>query len=173
MRYIDPDLNYCPECDEEYREDFNICASCNVSLLSGTERLAREEAKKEKLAARSMDISPDDELANIRKGVLGEMKQLQAVLGAAKIPSLLAGDESSCGPGCGAKQLYLQVKVTDGKDALEVLAEEFKRTTALASHDLSNAHAVFDTGVAKSTCPACGCRFSTSLKACPDCGLCF
>ena len=174
MRYIAPDLNYCPQCDEEYREDFKTCATCKVSLLSGTERLAVEEKEKLKIASRSMDISPDDELANIRKGALGEMKQLQAVLGAASIPSLLAGDESSCGTGgCRGKEMYLQIKVSDGNDAVEVLAEEFEKTTALSSHDLSKAHAVFDTGVAKSNCPACGCRFSTSSTACPDCGLCF
>ena len=173
MRYIDPDLNYCPECDEEYREDFDTCAACNISLISGTERLAMEEAAKTKLSLRSMDISPDDELANIRKGSVGEMKQLQALLGSANIPSLVAGDNSSCGKGCCGTEMYLQIKVADGNDAMEILAEEFKRTTALDSHDLSNVHAVFDTGVAKSTCPACGCKFSTSSSTCPDCGLCF
>jgi uncharacterized protein (UPF0212 family) len=173
MRYIDPDLNYCPKCDEEYREDFNTCAACNIALISGAERLAMEEAEKTKLASRSMDISPDDELANIRKGSLGEMKQLQALLGSANIPSLVAGDDSSCGKGCCGTDMYLQIKVADGNEAMEVLAEEFKRTTALDSHDLSNVHAVFDTGVAKSTCPACGCKFSTSSSTCPDCGLCF
>ncbi|MBL4903139.1 hypothetical protein JYT85_00275 [Desulfocapsa sp. AH-315-G09] len=172
MRYIDPDLNYCPQCDEEYREDFNTCASCHISLITGTERLALEEAEKNKLAARSMDISPDDELTNIKKGTLNEMKQLQAVLGAASIPSLLAGEESNCGTSCGGN-MYLQIKNSDGNDAMEVLAEEFEKTTSLSSHDLSNAHAVFDTGVSKSKCPACGCRFSTSSSTCPDCGLCF
>jgi len=173
MRYTDPDLNYCPQCDEEYREDFDTCAACNISLIPGTEKLAMEEAAKNKLAARSMDISPDDELVNIRKGALGEMKQLQAVLGAANIPSLLAGDASSCGKGCCGTDMYLQIKISDGKDATEILAKEFEKTTALSSHDLSNAHAVFDTGVAKSNCPACGCSFSTSSSTCPDCGLCF
>jgi hypothetical protein len=172
MRYIDPDLNYCPQCDEEYREDFKTCATCNISLITGTERDVLEEAAKNKLAARSMDISPDDELTTIKKGTLNEMKQLQAVLGAATIPSLLTGDGSNCGPSCGGN-MYLQIKTSDGDDATEVLAEEFEKTTCLSSHDLSNAHAVIDTGVSKSQCPGCGSRFSTSSSTCPDCGLCF
>jgi len=173
MRNIDPDLNYCPQCDEEYREDFKTCAACNISLISGTERLAVAEAAKSKLASRTMDISPDDELVNIRKGPLGDMKQLQALLGSENIPSLVAGEKSNCGKGCCGGDMYLQIKFSDGEDATEVLAREFKRTTALDCHDLSNAHAVFDTGVAKSTCPACGSKFSTSNSTCPDCGLCF
>ncbi len=172
MRYIDSELNYCPQCDEEYRSDFATCASCNITLISGTDRLALEENQKKKLSERSMDISPDDELANIRKGPLGEMKQLQAVLGAQSIPSLVAGEKSNCGSGCGT-EMFLQIKTADGEAAVEVLAQEFKRTTSLESHDLSKINSVFDTGASKTNCPACGCKFSTNSKTCPDCGLCF
>jgi hypothetical protein len=173
MRYTDLDLKYCPQCDEEYRVEIISCASCDVELISGSERLAMEEAVKTKLASRSMNISADDELANIRKGPLGEMKHLQGLLASENIPSLVAGEKENCGKGCCGGDLYLQIKMADGEDAMEVLAREFKRTTALDSHDLSNVHAVFDTGVAKSTCPACGFTFSTSESTCPDCGLCF
>jgi len=173
MRYTDPDLKYCPQCDEEYREEMVICASCNVELISGSEKLAMEEEEKARKAARSMDISSDDELANIRKGPLADMKHLKNVLAAENIPSVIAGEKSSCGQGCCGGELYLQIRVADGNAAMEVLANEFKRTTALESHDLSNVHAVFDTGAAQSTCPACGCTFSTTSPTCPDCGLCF
>ena len=174
MRQIDQDLNYCPQCDEEYREDIENCAMCNISLISGSERLALEEAAQSKMAARSMDISGEDELANIKKGPRGEMKQLQGVLAAAKIPAILFGEKGSCGKGCcGGGDVYLQIKISDGEEAMMVLANEFKRTTALDCHDLSTAHAVFDTGAENSTCPACGFTFSTSSSTCPDCGLCF
>ncbi len=173
MRYTDPDLKYCPQCDEEYREEIVTCASCNVELITGSEKLAREEDVKAKKAARSMDISSNDELANIRKGPLADMKHLKNVLAAENIPSVIAGEKSSCRQGCCGGELYLQIRVADGNAAMEVLANEFKRTTALESHDLSNVHAVFDTGAAQSTCPACGCTFSTTSPICPDCGLCF
>lgn len=174
MRYTEPDLKYCPQCDEEYREEMTTCVSCNVELITGNEKIAMEREAETKKNARSMDISCDDDLANIRKGPLGDMKQLQAILAAENIPSLIAGEKGSCGTGCcGGGELYLQIKMADGEAALEVLANEFKKTTALDSHDLSNIHAVFDTGAEKSTCPACGCSFSTSSAVCPDCGLCF
>lgn len=174
MRYTDPDLKYCPKCDEEYRAEMESCASCNVELLSGQERLAMEEAAKKKKYSRSMEIASDDEMANIRKGPLHDMKQLQSILAAENIPSILAGDGDSCGKGCcGGGDLYLQIRITDGEDAMRVLADDFKVKTALDSHDLSTAHAVFDTGVESSTCPACGFSFSTSSSTCPDCGLCF
>ena len=173
MRYIDPDLKYCPQCDEEYREEIVSCASCSVELMTGSERLSMEEAVKTKLAGRSMEISTDDEIASIRKGPLAEIKQLKGLLAAENIPSLVIGEDGNCGKGCCGTDFYLQIKITDGEDATEVLAREFKRTTSLESHDLSNAHAVYDTGVAKSNCPACGTSFSTSESTCPDCGLCF
>ena len=173
MRYTDPNLKYCPQCDEEYRAEIELCVSCNVALISGQEKMAQEESVKEKKAARSMTISNDDELANIRKGSLHDMKQLQTILTKENIPSLLAGEKGGCGQGCCGTELYLQIRVADGEDALRVLSEDFKKKTALDSHDLSTAHAVFDTGAENSTCPACGCNFSTSSSTCPDCGLCF
>lgn len=174
MRYTDPDLKYCPQCDEEYRQEIVTCVSCNIELITGNEKLVMEEEAKIKKTSRSMKISSDDELANIRKGPLGDMKRLKALLAAENIPSLIAGEKGSCGKGCcGGGELYLQIKIADGQAAMEVLANEFKRTTALDSHDLSNIHAVFDTGAEKSTCPACGCTFATSSSTCPDCGLCF
>lgn len=173
MRYTDPDLKYCPSCDEEYREDFKICATCDVELISGREKLVAEEAAKAALESRSMEIGPDDELANIRKGPLADMKQLQALLAASTIPSLVAGEKGNCGKGCCGGDFFLQIKVSDGQEASDVLAREFSRTTALDSHDMSHAHAVFDTGAESSTCPACGHSFPTSQSTCPDCGLCF
>lgn len=173
MRYTDPDLQYCPQCNEEYRTDFEICANCNVKLISGREKIVAEEEAKAKLESRSMEIGPDDEIANIKKGPLAEMKQLQALLVANTIPSLVVAENSNCGKGCCGGDFFLQIKVSNGEEATEVLAQEFKRSTALDSHDLSTAHAVFDTGAATSTCPACGFNFSTTELTCPDCGLCF
>lgn len=174
MRYIDPDLKYCPQCDEEYRAEIEKCVSCNISLVGGEERLAQEEAVKQQRESRSMTISSDDELANIRKGSLHDMKQLQSILAKENIPSLLAGEGGgNCGKGCCGTELYLQIRIADGEEAMRVLAHDFKKKTALDSHDLSTAHAVFDTGAESSTCPACGCSFSTRSNTCPDCGLCF
>ncbi len=174
MRYTDPDLKYCPRCDEEYREEMTRCVHCEIALVTGSEKLIQEQNKDRKLASRSMELTSDDELTNIRKGPLGDMKHLQNVLAAEKIPSLLAGEKGNCGKGgCGGGDVYLQIRMEDGEDAMAVLAREFKRTTALDDHDLSHIHAVYDLGTEQTTCPACGFAFATESRACPDCGLCF
>jgi hypothetical protein len=170
---IDGQMNYCPSCGDEYRDDISHCGVCNISLISGKEKLDRLMQKAEALGERSMEISPDDELVNIRKGPLKEMKSLQKLLAVDRIPAILAGDEDGCAKGCCGPELYLQIKKDDIQLATEVLAREFIKSTALDSHDLSNADAVFNHLDAETVCPACGCRFSPTVGACPECGLCF
>jgi hypothetical protein len=69
--------------------------------------------------------------------------------------------------------MFLRIKEKDVDAALAILAKDFIKSTALDSHDLSNAHAVFDQQAAETVCPACGCRFSPTVGACPECGLSF
>jgi hypothetical protein len=170
---VDIEMNYCPCCDDEYRLDISNCVACNVALISGTEKLARVQAMQQAFGERSMDIWPEDELVNIRKGPLKDMKALQKILASERIPALLAGDEGGCAKGCCGPELYLQIKKHDIEMAAEVLTREFIRSTALDTHDLSNAQAVFNPLDAETACPACGCRFSPTVGACPECGLCF
>jgi uncharacterized OB-fold protein len=54
-----------------------------------------------------------------------------------------------------------------------ILADEFRRSTALDHHDISHADNIFDPLAAEAVCPACGHSFSPSVGACPDCGLQF
>ncbi len=169
---IDREMFYCPSCSDEYRPGIAECASCKVPLVSGEEQLARFLSKREGIASRSMDISAEDDLVNIRKGSLHDMKYLRKVLAEERIPSLIAGDET-CGRGCCGPELLLQIKRSDVDEALKILARDFVRSTALDSHDLSTAQAVFDHKATETVCPACGCRFSPTVGACPDCGLSF
>lgn len=174
MRLRDPELKYCPVCDDEYRADIKICAACAVELIPGREKIAGEEAVKQRQAPRSMDLSVDDDLVNIRKGPLLEMKNLQKILAKEQVPSLIAGEKKdNCGKGCCGTEMFLQIKRQDGELAMEALAREFKRTTALDHHDLSHIQSVYDRGARETVCPACGFSFSTSNSTCPDCGLCF
>jgi len=174
MSQRDPELQYCPVCDEEYRADIKMCADCAVELISGREKIAAEVVLKEKKTMRSMALSVDDDLVNIRKGPLLEMKKLQQVLAKEHIPALIASEKTSnCGKGCCGTELFLQIKREDGELAMEALAKEFKRTTALDHHDLSHIQSVYDQGTSQTVCQACGFRFSTNSTTCPDCGLCF
>ncbi len=173
VRGIDPKMNYCPSCGDEYRSDIATCGSCDVALISGEEKMQGEMQKQEAMAGRSMDIQPDDELTDLRKGPVKDIKALQKLLAEQRIPAIIASDEGSCKKNCCGPELYLQVKKQDIPAATEILARDFIRTTALESHDLINSDAVFDHSAVETVCPACGCRFSPTVGACPECGLCF
>jgi hypothetical protein len=143
-------------------------------LVSGRVELERIKAKQAALAGRSMEILLTDELVNIRKGPLKDMKTLQKLLAVERVPSILAGEQGGCcAKGCGGPELILQIKKEDIPIATEVLTRDFIKSTALDSHDLMHATAVFDQQAAETVCPACGCRFSPTVGACPECGLCF
>ena len=170
---IDPEMNYCPDCDIEFRSDIDKCPSCDVSLISGEEKIQLQAAQNESLSTRSMEIIPGDELLSIRKGPLKDIKILQKILASERIPSIIAGDEGSCGKGCCGPEMYLQIRSADSEAAAVVLARDFVKTTAVNIEDLKHAEVVFDERAAETVCPACGCRFSPTVGACPECGLCF
>lgn len=171
---VDREMKYCPSCGGEYRPDVSSCMSCDVELISGEERLTEMFDQERAFENRSMDIGPGDNLVAIRKGPIKEMKALKQVLAKERIASMLGGDEANCGKGCcGSPEMYLQIKETDLEMATVVLAKEFVATTALDLKDLEHAEAVFDHQASETTCPACGCTFSPTVGACPECGLCF
>jgi hypothetical protein len=170
---IDSEMSYCPSCDDEYRPGIVNCAACNVPLISGKEKLELEKANYDAFSEHSMEISPDDTLVNIRKGPLKDIKSQQILLAKGRVPAIIAGDENSCGKGCCGPEMYLQIKEEDTDRAMAILAQDFVKSTSLDSHDLSNAEAVFDQNATETVCPACGCRFSPTVGACPECGLCF
>ncbi len=171
-RIIESDLKYCPKCNDEYRAEIVTCAACDVELLTGTQMLELEEQKQQKKAGRSMTLSPDDEMVNIRKGPVMQMKELQVILERQGIPSLAVKD-SGCGKGCCGTDLILQVRMSDVQEVMAILEKDHVRSTALSDHDTTHAGAVFNTAAENATCPACGCSFSTTQPECPDCGLCF
>lgn len=174
MKYrIDPELQYCPQCQDEYRAGIIACASCEVKLISGSKMLEAQQQKNKRMAERSMEITPDDELIDIIKGAVLNVKQVQIRLKSEGFPSIVAGDSNSCGKGCCGSEVRLQVRRKDIQDVMAFMAREHIQTTGLAEHDTSYADAVFDSSAMNTTCPACGCGFSPLNKICPDCGLCF
>lgn len=116
MRQRDPELQYCPKCDEEYRAEIKVCADCAVELISGRDIIAIESARQRKQVTRSMELSADDDLVNIRKGTLLEMKKLQEVLAKEHIPSLITGEKSSnCGKGCCGTEIFYKSREKTGR----------------------------------------------------------
>lgn len=171
---IDPELKYCLQCNDEYMPQIENCGVCGMKLVSGQEVLAREEARNRKLSSRASRITADDDLVSIRQGPLADMKRMEALLQSERIAALLVGDENSCGKGCScATSFILQVRREDAQDALMVLAEEFRRSTALEYHDITHADSIFNPLAAEVVCPACGHCFPPAAGSCPDCGLQF
>lgn len=170
---IDPDLKYCPQCKDEYRADIIRCAACEVELLTGHQVMEIEERKRARLEGRASEILPEDDIVDMLKGPLIDMKQIQALLKREGFPSLLVGDDKSCGKGCCGTDVLLRVRREDVQDIQLTLSKQYVQATGLVDHDTSHAASVFNTGAEKATCPACGFTFSTSSSTCPDCGLCF
>ena len=170
---IDPEMNYCPDCEVEFRGDIVKCPTCDVVLMTGKEKIQHVSAEKESSNLRTMDISADDELVSIRKGPLKDVKGLKRILAAERIPAILAGDEGGCAKGCCGPEMYLQIRREDMGAAEGVLARDFVKNTALNIDDLKHADVIFDELAAETVCPACGCKFSPTVGACPECGLCF
>jgi hypothetical protein len=169
---IDPEMYYCSSCGAEYRLDLPACVTCLIPLTKGSEKLA-QVVREQELRAGRRELAPDEKLVSLRKGPLPDMKYLQKILAKDAIPALVVGDPGGCARGCKGPELYLQIREEDVEAALAILAKDFVRTTALDSDDLRHAHAVFDPHAAETVCPACGCTFSPSIGACPECGLSF
>ncbi|MCK9296782.1 MAG: hypothetical protein M0P70_17090 [Desulfobulbaceae bacterium] len=170
---IDPELKYCPQCNDEYRAEIEVCAACGVALLSGADMLAavtRADARKN---SRAGEIGPGEDIVAIHKGQLNEIRAMEKELQAENIGYLITGEGSSCKKGCCPTTFYLQVRRQDAPDAFAVVQAHIERTTALNHHDLSTCDAVFNPEARQATCPACGFEFQTNTTVCPDCGLCF
>lgn len=174
MKYdIEPDLQYCPRCGDEYRAEIRMCASCDVELIPGERLIALREEEQSK-GTRSMNIGPDDELVAVRKGAVVQIKQLQAYLEKHGVPSVISAEEgSNCGKGCCGTEVFLEVRETDLRDVMALLQQEYLESTGVMDHDVSTAGSVYDAGAAEVTCPACGHTFAGGAAECPDCGLCF
>ena len=96
---IDPEMHYCPGCGDEYRAGISRCASCDIPLISGTER--REHLRQQDRArnSRSMDITMQDQRVTLRAGKLRDLKPLQILLTKERIPTLLSGNSADSGRG--------------------------------------------------------------------------
>ncbi len=168
---IEPDLQYCPQCHDEYRADILTCAECGIDLVSGA-RLLEIQAGQGRKEIR--EITPDDDLADIMKGQILNIKTVQARLREEGIPTIIAGDAGTCGKGCcGGGEVRLQARTADLAEVSRILAREHARSTSLMEHDTTYLEAAYDADAGRAICPACGCSFTTETTTCPDCGLCF
>ncbi|HCC53822.1 MAG TPA: hypothetical protein DEQ20_02695 [Desulfobulbaceae bacterium] len=171
---IEHDLKYCPKCRDEYRPEIETCATCALPLIQGADLAAMENKQGDSCRVRKGALTQDDQLVVIFQASLPEIKHLKSLLEAEQIGTLICKDSQACGSGGGcAPKFQLQVRQEEEQDALQVLAEEHRRVTVLAEHDVTHAEAVFNPEAEEAVCPACGFAFATTITTCPDCGLCF
>lgn len=170
---IDCELKYCPRCGDEYRPEIERCAACAVELISGGERLAMEQARDPGRSGRSQEIAAGEPLVVLRSGQLKDVKLLRRQLAEQGIPSIIGGEGGACcSSGCrGGPEMQLQVREADAREALAVLADDFRKSTALHDHDLTHLQAAFDPRTAADRCPACGAGLPGESAVCPECGL--
>lgn len=176
---VEPDLKYCPQCDDEYRAEIEKCAACGVVLITGRQKIEIEEARRKKLETRANDLSPDDELVPIKRGNLPYMRHLASLLHIEKIGTMLQGDMSTCGKDRFGNTIPtpttydLLVKMEDAREAWHIIEEDHRKTTGVGQQDSPNADSIYNPEAGEACCPACGHTFPTTETACPDCGLSF
>jgi hypothetical protein len=77
---IEPDLKYCPECNDEYRAEIEKCAACGIDLITGLQKIKMEEERTKILEGRSIELNPEDDLVPIQRGPLADMRHLSDLL---------------------------------------------------------------------------------------------
>ena len=132
---IDPECNYCPTCHDEYRPEITTCAACGVALESGAALRARLDRQR---TGRPKPINPDEPLVLVRRGPLGQIRQLQALLEAHGLAAVACADgPAGCRTTCRGAELLLQVRAADLAEVHALLDEEHRRTTVLTDYDTS------------------------------------
>lgn len=94
---IEPDLQYCLQCGDEYRADIKTCATCNKALVRGREVEAMLAQQRLRSAQLSRPITSDEAVVAIKKGPALLIKQLQAYLLDHGIASLVVSDPAAPG----------------------------------------------------------------------------
>lgn len=170
---IEPDLKYCPTCNDEYRAEIIKCATCGIELLTGTELLENQKKKLSHRNKRLGALTASDEVVSIHQGSSSELKVFEKMLEQENIGAMIVDKSQGCGKGCCGTTLDLMVRKEEAADAYHLIQSALDKTRALDDHDMSGCDGVYDQDAGEATCPACGFQFQTSTTTCPDCGLCF
>ena len=168
----DPELKYCPSCEDEYQAEIEKCAECECLLLSGSEMVSHKNLPQEQRTVLQGELRPDDDLVVVRHGPMAEMKSYKKILAQTGIAAFLVGDENSCGKGCCGGNFDLVARREEAPGAIRIIEDEIRRTSVIdVDHEIPEG-SFFDPLAKDNTCPACGHSFSGGV-VCPDCGLCF
>ncbi len=103
---------------------------------------------------------------------LNEAKRIKEILAERGVAIELGHNKQTCTRGC---RVTVEVwgELEDLPKIQELLREEQAKLLEDLDFDPEQSAEVFDANKETAVCPACGTRFSTDLKECPDCGLVF
>ena len=93
---FDPELKYCPKCNDEYMMVAEKCATCNLVLLTGTEMVDFHNTGR---GARKGALTKDDDVVTIHKGPLDDLKHLQGLFEQDNIGADIVSQSGDCGKG--------------------------------------------------------------------------
>ncbi len=155
-----PPPKTCPSCRVEYLHTAEICADCDVALVSGPLPEPEDDA--------GASLPSTDELALVLRDQPWELERMAQVLASADLRARIDR--------VGERELGLYVLPSDRAAALLVV-HEYRAATL---HD-AEAGAIgealtacptcqTDLHPAATSCPECGLEFPSTLGACPHCG---
>lgn len=164
-------MPFCPECRSEFREGFETCAPCGVSLVI---ELAPEIAVGGTVEEIEAAVEAGTAVV-IAQGNHQAVGQMRILLADRRVPAMVIGDPDSCVDG-GVCTVF-QVVVAPGgvEPARAALAEHYQDMIVAQGLDLAAAGAAVELESGEDIrCPACNEEFRPTSVAdaeCPDCGL--
>jgi hypothetical protein len=151
-------MPFCPECQSEYREGFDRCASCDVALVS---ELPDAFVPSEENIRQALE---GQELVPIVRGDLEVVKEYRDLLSQHRLAGLIVEDEEApAHPGM-PKRVRLVVASSDMEAARQALGENFRGMLDEEGLE-ANQPDRYD------LCPACGHAVAEDQEECPECGL--
>jgi rubrerythrin len=155
-------MPWCPGCRSEYREDVEMCPTCNVALA----RVPPEETDEIDDTAL---LDSDAELAVLGRADFGTCLEMREALREKGIPCVLVREQQpESAPAHREAAVDLLVEVTRIEEAARALHERW--SDLLRKEGLEPA-ASGDAADEELRCPACGHAVTESATECPDCGL--
>ncbi len=90
---FDPEMKYCPKCNDEYMMVAERCAACDIPLLTSAEMVDFHSVK----SARKGALTASDDVITIHQGAMADLKHLQHLFAQENIGAAITSDSGGCG----------------------------------------------------------------------------